>query len=123
VRFVLDEDLSQRVAEGLRTRGVDSISAHEVGRANLRITDEHQLLFATEQGRVLVTYNRADFQALDAEFRRAGRTHAGIIWCSERTIPRRAFGELSRAIEAVAATPVDLTGLCLPLQRAGESSR
>jgi predicted nuclease of predicted toxin-antitoxin system len=119
MRFLLDEDLSQRVAEGLRVRGVDTISVHEVGRGNRRIPDEQQLVFATDQSRVLVTYNRADFQALDAEFRRTGRPHphAGILWYSERIIPRRAFGELIRAIEAVAATPVDLTNLCLPLQR------
>ncbi|MBI3966692.1 MAG: DUF5615 family PIN-like protein [Chloroflexi bacterium] len=59
--FLLDEDLSFRVAEGLRQRGVDAVSVHEIGRANRRIPDEEQLTYATTQGRAIVTYNRADF--------------------------------------------------------------
>ena|GEM_PF-3011747 len=67
--FLLDEDLSYRVAEGLRQRGVDVLSVHEVGRANRKVSDAEQLEYATQQGRVLVTYNRADYQALDATWR------------------------------------------------------
>ena len=91
--LLLDEDLSPRVAEGLRRRGVDAVSVHEIDRANRRVPDEQQLAFATAEGRVLVTYNRADYQALDAQWRLGGREHAGILWCGERSIPRRAIGE------------------------------
>src|SRR5207249_2846089 len=90
LRFLLDEDMSQRVAEGLRARGVDAVSVHEVGRGNRRISDAEQLQYASEQGRVFVTYNRADFQALDARWRSQGSRHGGILWCVERSIPRRA---------------------------------
>jgi len=114
-RFLLGEDMSQRVAEGLRARGVDAVSVHEIGRGNRRVPDEEQLGYAADQGRILVTYNRADFQALDARWRREGRQHAGILWCSERTIPRRAVGALIRALEAVARERTELVGLCLPL--------
>ncbi|MBA2447771.1 MAG: DUF5615 family PIN-like protein [Chloroflexi bacterium] len=117
LRFLLDEDLSWRVAEGLRARGVDAVSVHEIGRGNRRVPDEEQLSYATEQGRVFVTYNRADFQALDGHWRRQGRQHGGILWCLEQTIPRRAFGDLIRALEAAAQEHPDLAGLCLPLQR------
>jgi predicted nuclease of predicted toxin-antitoxin system len=118
LRFLLDEDMSPRVAEGLRARGVDAVSIHEIGRANRRVPDEEQLDYATEQGRVFVTYNRADFQALDAQWRHRGRQHAGILWCLERTIPRRAVGELIRALEVVAREQVPSVGVCLPLRRA-----
>ncbi len=64
--------------------------------------DEQQLAYAVAQGRVFVTYNRADFQALDAIWRGQARQHAGILWCLERTIPRRAIGDLIRALEAAA---------------------
>lgn len=115
--FFLDEDMSYRVAEGLRQRGIDAVSVYEVGRANRRLSDEEQLAFAAGEGRVLVTYNRSDYQALDAHWRAQGRTHAGILWCSERSIPRRAFGDLVRAVEAVAQRYGSLQGICLPVPR------
>jgi predicted nuclease of predicted toxin-antitoxin system len=116
-RLLLDEDVSARVAEGLRRRGVDAVSVYEVDRANRRIADADQLAFAAEADRVLVTYNRADYQALDARWRLEGRTHAGILWVSERTVPRRAIGELVRALEALVSEHETLAGLCLPVPR------
>ena len=77
--FLLDEDISYDVARALRQQGVDAISVHEAGRASRGLSDEEQLAAATALGRVLVTYNRADFQALDARWRNADRSHAGII--------------------------------------------
>jgi predicted nuclease of predicted toxin-antitoxin system len=113
LRILLDEDLSQRVAEGLRQRGIDAISVHELAREGL--PDEEQLAFAAEQGRLLITYNRADFQALDAEWRSQRRHHAGILWCNERTLPRRNIGALIRAIEASIRQHSSFDDLCLPL--------
>ena len=116
--FLLDEDVSPRVAAGLRRRGVDAVSVYELGRANAAVSDEAQLGAAAVAGRALVTYNRADCQALDAEWRLRGATHAGVLWCAERTIPRRAIGELVRSIAAFAERHVSLQGLGLPLPRA-----
>jgi predicted nuclease of predicted toxin-antitoxin system len=113
LKFLLDEDISYRVAEGLRLRAVDALSVHELGR--LGMSDEQHLEFATAEGRVLVTYNRADFQALDAQWWAHGRGHAGIFWCSESSLPRRAIGDLVRALEAVAHQFESLETLCLPL--------
>lgn len=115
--FLLDEDMSYRVAEGLRQRGVDAISVHEVGRANRQVSDAEQLEFAAQQGRVLVTYNRADYQALDGIWRAQGRVHAGILWCVERSIPRRAIGDLIRALADVARQHDSLAGICMLLPR------
>lgn len=115
--FLLDEDISYRVAEGLRRRGVDAVSVHEVGRANTRLSDEAQLEFAVNQGRVMVTYNRADYQALDAAWRVEGRMHAGILCCAEDSIPRRAIGRLVRALEAAASAHESLDGVCMALAR------
>ncbi len=115
--ILLDEDVSHRVAAGLRRRGVDAVSVHELGRANAAVADEAQLEAAASAGRVLVTYNRADFQTLDAEWRLQGKMHAGILWCSERTIPRRTIGGLVRSIAAFAQSRDSLRDLCLPLTR------
>lgn len=115
--FLLDEDISYRVAEGLRQRGVDAISVHEADRANRSLSDEDQLAFAASAGRVLVTYNRADYQVLDAAWRMQGRTHSGILWCAERSIPRRAIGDLVRALESFAREHDSIQGVCLALPR------
>lgn len=115
--FLLDEDISYRVAQGLRQREIDAISVYELGRANRRTPDEDQLALAAAQGRVLVTYNRGDYQALDATWRLRELTHAGIVWCTERSIPRRAIGDLVRAIEALGREHDSLRGICIPLPR------
>lgn len=117
LKFLIDEDISHRVADGLRQRGIDALSVHEIGRAGRAVTDEDQLLFAAGEGRVLVTYNRADYQMLDTRWRTEGRDHAGILWCTEQTLPRRAIGSLIRALEEMAEQPGPLVGLCLPLPR------
>jgi len=117
LRYLLDEDLNYRVAEGLRQASTDAVSVHEIGRANQGIADEDQLAHAASEGRVLVTYNRADYQELDNQWRAVIRDHAGILWCSERTIPRRAIGDLVRALAAAALRYDPLQGLCLPLAR------
>jgi predicted nuclease of predicted toxin-antitoxin system len=121
LRLLLDEDMSYRVAEGLRRRQIDAVSVGEVGRASKGISDADQLAYAVEQERVLVTYNRADFQALDDQWRAMGRAHFGIIWCSERSIPRRSIGDLVHALSAIASERSSLQALCLPL--AGNTRR
>ncbi len=69
--------------------------------------------FAASQGRVLVTGNRADYQALDAEWRTRGRH----LWCSEASIRREDFGKLIRALEAAAGAHEPLGGICMALPR------
>ena len=112
LRFLLDEDIAPAVAAGLRARG------HEVGRGNQGIADDEQLQLAVEQGRVLVTYNRGDFHVLNASWHSEERPHSGILWCTDGIIKRPGIGELIRALSAMSEVFDDLTGLCLPLQRA-----
>ena len=118
--FLLDEDISFRVAEGLRQRSIDAVSVQEIGRGRRGLSDADQLRFATESARVLVTYNRADFQALDASWRMHDQLHAGILVGVEKSIPRRAIGDLIRAIEAFASDYDALSGVCLVLPRRSE---
>jgi predicted nuclease of predicted toxin-antitoxin system len=76
IRFYLDEDLSYRIAEIARARGIDIITSRESG-FNGRPDDE-QLLFAARQGRCFVTENFGDFVQLTHEFQAAGHPHAGV---------------------------------------------
>jgi predicted nuclease of predicted toxin-antitoxin system len=79
VKFYVDEDLTPAIATGLRRKGVDAVSAHEVG--NVGIGDEEQLEFATRRGRCLVSRNARDFGSLGRDAVAQRRPHAGIILC------------------------------------------
>lgn len=105
MKLYLDEDLSPRLAEGLRKRGHDVISSHEVG--NNELPDEAQLSYAVEQGRHLVTYNRRDYLALAERWYRAGRHFPKILFMLESRYPRRALGAQIRALEQYMADQAD----------------
>jgi predicted nuclease of predicted toxin-antitoxin system len=80
VKFYLDEDLSPRIAEDLRKRGIDALSAHDVG--NVQLSDREQLAHAAREGRCLVTRNARHFVVLSQEAIARQEPHAGIILCS-----------------------------------------
>lgn len=77
MKLYLDENLSARLAQMLRARGYDAVSAHDVG--NTQLDDRAQLAYATSEGRAIVTCDVADFIELAAEAIRANTEHAGII--------------------------------------------
>lgn len=78
IRLYCDEDSQNRaLLKALRSRGVEVTSAGEAGL--LGQTDEAQLSWANEQGRVLFTHNVGDFCRLHEQFLREGKGHAGIV--------------------------------------------
>ena|SRR5215469_12331462 len=101
MKYYLDEDLSQRLAERLRRDGISSTSVHEEG-AELW-DDEAQLEKAGLEGRCLVTRNRNDFIELTVQFYRDGRPHAGVLIVpygflgDQLTLLARALAKYARA--------------------------
>ena len=77
MKFYLDEDLSQKIAERLRARSVDAVSAHEVKAEGL--SDAQQLEMATRQKRCVVTRNRNDFIALTLHAFHTQQPHHGVL--------------------------------------------
>jgi predicted nuclease of predicted toxin-antitoxin system len=78
IRLYFDEDSMRRsLVRALRARGVDVITALEAGM--IEREDVEHLDYATEQGRVLCTFNVGDFCRLHADYVAHGRPHAGII--------------------------------------------
>ena len=71
--------VNPRVANALVRLGYDVESCQRAGRANQGISDADQLAYATEQGRAILTFNVADFDRLDRQWKARGRVHAGII--------------------------------------------
>jgi len=88
IRFYFDQHIPFAVARGLRRRGVDVLTAHEADRCGL--PDLDQLEYASELGRVLVTFD-ADFVILSAR----GIDHQGIAFC---TASKHSIGELIYAL-------------------------
>lgn len=52
------------------------------------LPDEEILVGATEAGRALVTANIKDFMPIDARYRAANRSHAGLVMVSAKTFPQ-----------------------------------
>lgn len=78
LRLYLDEDTQRAdLIQALRARHVDIVT---VAEANLLgQADDVQLRYASEQGRVIFTFNRGDFFHLHTEWLRNHQHHAGII--------------------------------------------
>jgi predicted nuclease of predicted toxin-antitoxin system len=77
IRLYLDEDVPLSLAQSLLNRGVDVITTQEA--ENYSLSDREQLLFASNEKRVIFTHNRRDFKILHEEFVKRGGEHYGII--------------------------------------------
>jgi hypothetical protein len=77
IALYLDEDVDPLLAQVLRDRGFDCISAREA--RNLGQSDREQLAFASSQGRAILTFNVRDFVRLAAESVVSGHHHSGVV--------------------------------------------
>lgn len=83
IRLYLDEDtISKALIRALRNAELDVITVADASR--LGLPDEKQLLWATEQRRVIYSYNIGDFCCLHRDFMLAATVHAGIILVSQQ---------------------------------------
>ncbi len=82
IRLFIDEDsMDHRVANALRSRGVDVTTVGEV--RTMGFSDAEQLALAIVQQRVLYTFNVGDFCQLHNLYMAEGRIHTGIIISSQ----------------------------------------
>jgi hypothetical protein len=94
VRLYLDEDTMRRsLVFGLRARSVDVLTALETEMINR--ADEAHLSTAANLGRVLYTYNTADFCILHQDWTTRKHQHAGIVVASQQ---RYSVGEELRRL-------------------------
>ncbi|MCC3413155.1 MULTISPECIES: DUF5615 family PIN-like protein [unclassified Microcoleus] len=94
IRLYLDEDtLRKAFVQALRENGVDVVTVSDAN--NLGRIDEEQLIWATEQGRVIYTFNSRDFCRLHGNLLAVGGSHSGII-----VAPRQSYsvGEQLRGL-------------------------
>ncbi len=106
IRLYLDEDsMDKDLVSALKARGLDVVTALE--RGMIRKSDDKHLDFATQEGRVLFSFNRGDFYRLHLRYLTEGKPHAGIILANQQ---RYSVGEVMRKILliATARTAVDM---------------
>jgi hypothetical protein len=103
--LLLDEHISHDVATGFRAR-FPAISIHSLGRFEGRKltgkADAQLLGDAAELGLTLVTYDIRTILPLTKNWAEQGRTHCGVIFVSQSTIPSHDFGSLIRALGKLA---------------------
>jgi uncharacterized protein with PIN domain len=100
----LDECVDQRLAAALRALGYDVLTVQDAHRESEE--DEDQLLYATIQGRMLLSHNQLDFRRWHATFERAGWPHGGIILIPQ-TVPLSRLEIRARLILDWVATAAD----------------
>lgn len=84
IKFHLDENVHNAIAEGLRKQGVDVTTTPEVGL--IGASDEQQVLFISQQQRIIFTHD-ADFLRLHQQ----GVQHTGIVYSRQG---KRSIGKL-----------------------------
>ena len=95
MKLYLDEDISPNVAEFLRKKGTDAVSAHEIRM--IGASDAQQLARAASEGRAMVTRNRNDFVALTVQCFQDIKPHHGVL-IVPHSIPGYDFSRLTNRL-------------------------
>lgn len=101
MRIALDHHYSPIIAEQLRSQDHDVVAAVERGWH--QDTDDSLLGRCTAERRVLVTNNVGDFMAISRQWATQGRSHAGLIFTSDPSLPRtrRTIGKYVELLAAL----------------------
>lgn len=118
MKLLLDEQISGKVADRLRERGHDVIAT--TADPSLRgLSDPDLFEVAQQQGRVLVTYNRPDFEAIVREYAETNHEHHGLIIVHPTRFPNWEFARLAAALEGFLQRPDLGRSFLIWLQEAG----
>ena len=106
IRLYCDEDSMDRdLVRALLARGMDVTTALEENMIDRQ--DAEHLDYATQQRRVLLSFNRGDFHQLHTQYLSQDKLHAGIILANQQ---HYSVGEQMRRILRLSATksPTDM---------------
>ena len=99
-RVYLDEDVHPFIADALRLRGWQALTANDAGRRGEG--DRDQVRFATDNGYAFLTYNVHDLPRMHYEMLAAGEHHSGII-VAVQDDPRRTIRAPLNLLASVSA--------------------
>jgi hypothetical protein len=103
IRLYFDEDsMDEDLVSALRARGADVVTALEKGM--IRRRDDEHLQLATEERRVLFSFNRGDFYTPHTRYLTEGKRHAGILLANQQ---QYSVGEAMRRILHLANTKTE----------------
>lgn len=100
VRLYLDEDaMENSLVHALRSRHVDVVTVFEAGMGGK--SDDDNLLWSSDAGRVLYTFNAADYCRIHTRWLELGRHHGGIVVAAQQRLP---IGEQARRLLRLIST-------------------
>jgi Domain of unknown function (DUF5615) len=107
--LLLDEMLPADVADQLGKRKHD-VQAVVTNSDLLSLPDDRILAEAATDGRALVTVNVKDFMLLDAQYKMAGRQHAGLVLVSTKAFTQDGsfLGAVIESLDRLLADPVGI---------------
>jgi hypothetical protein len=104
VKLLLDEQISGKVADRLRKQGHD-VAAVTADPTLRGLSDPDLFNTAQQQNRVVVTYNRSDFEAVVRDYAATGPEHHGLVIVHPARFPSWEFGRLANALAKQALPP------------------
>lgn len=114
LRLYLDENIPPLLAQHLRRRGFDVVSAHEVEMTGT--SDEEQLEYAVQNARAILSFD-TDFVPLALRWLSESKHHYGVIVSQE--LKAQQIGELiklcSRFLSQI--SPKDAADMIFSLQQ------
>lgn len=120
MKLLLDEQISGKVAERLRNRGHDVAAAtDDPALRGLRDPDLFEV--AQQQGRALVTYNRADFEPIVRGYAAENREHCGLVVVHPMRFPSWESARLAAGLVSLLEGPNLGKSFLVWLQKAGDS--
>ncbi len=115
MKLLLDEQISGKVAEYLRSQGHDVVAV--TTEPSLRgLSDPDVFAIAQAQKRVVVTYNRGDFEAIVREYAETSREHQGLVIVHPVRFPGQDFARLAKALVRLVDVPSAGTSFSIWLQ-------
>jgi hypothetical protein len=99
VKLLLDEHYSPETARQLRTRDHDVIAVAD--RADLvGLSDDELFRRMTQERRAIMTNNVKDFVPLATRAAQGADDHYGLLFISDRSMPRRSDASVVDALDA-----------------------